>query len=508
MRADSRSWIEKPANKQPVSLLVMLVIALGCQSGPTPRQRADSVIADLPTAATSPPRESAQKDVEATQNDVEATQNDVDQVTYDQLPAPEAPSAGVSTADVSPANLPTEIIVDGMIDAEATVPAGQDNTLQQLESIALAGHPAIIAARGQVEQARGQYVQAGLPLNPVFQYQGDEIGNESSGGLHSIRLSQQFVTANKLGLAQQVQAHVIAQRQADLQRAELEVLTRVRIAFIRTWIAQQRAELSNQIVELTEQSVQSARALLEAQEVSKVALLQTQVESQQARIVAENAATQLAANRRALAAAVGLQQLSPGLLVSDEMNELKERPWELMIEEITSISPELSAAGSRLQQARWALQLACAQVTPNVTGQFGAGVDSFSEQAYAAIGVSVPLPVRNRNQGNIRSARAGITTAAARTESTRLDLQSRLADAVGRYQTARERHTRLRTQLLPNAEETFELSRVAFDAGESNYLELLTAQRTLVTTELRILTALEQAKQASAEIDGLLVTVQ
>ena len=152
--------------------------------------------------------------------------------------------------------------------------------------------------------------------------------------------------------------------------------------------------------------------------------------------------------------------------------------------------------------------MACAQVTPNVTGQFGAGIDTASDDAYAVINLSVPLPIRNRNQGNIRTARAQITATSAASERTRLDLESRLAGAVGRYQSARQRYQRLQTKVLPSADETFELSQAAFQAGESNYLQLLTAQRTLIGTELRILEALEQAREAAAEIDGLLVTIQ
>jgi cobalt-zinc-cadmium efflux system outer membrane protein len=48
----------------------------------------------------------------------------------------------------------------------------------------------------------------------------------------------------------------------------------------------------------------------------------------------------------------------------------------------------------------------------------------------------------------------------------------------------------------------------AFRAGETNYLELLTAQRSLFKTRLSAIEALAQAQQAIAEINGQLVTVQ
>jgi len=380
-------------------------------------------------------------------------------------------------------------------------------SLQSIESMALGSHPAITEARARVASTRGQYIQAGLPFNPVLQYQSEEIGNEDSTGLHSVQVSQQFVTANKLGIAQQVQAREIQKQEAELRLAELRVLTRVRAAFASAIVSQRRAEIAGQIVELAEESLRSVNALLEAEETSKITLLQARVEAEQSRIAAENAQTQLQANLRTLAAAAGTQTLPPGPLSGDIGDGLTDAPWEALLAEISTNSPELSRAGSELERAKWSLQLACAQVTPNVTGTVGVGVDAFSDDTFAVIGVSVPLPIRNRNQGNIRSARADIAAASAAIQNTQLSLEARLAESVGRYQVALQRYERLQQSVVPTSEETYELSLQAFNAGETDFLQLLTAQRTLFTTRLNVLAAAGQAKQAAAEIEGLLVTL-
>ncbi|WP_233215721.1 TolC family protein [Rhodopirellula bahusiensis] len=380
-------------------------------------------------------------------------------------------------------------------------------TLESIESMALGSHPAIAEVRARVESTRGQYVQAGLPFNPVLQYQSEEVGNEGASGLHSVQMSQQFVTANKLGIAQQVQAREIQKQQAELRIAELRVLTRVRAAFAAAVVAQERAEIADQIVELAEKSIESVNALLEAEEVSKIALLQARVEAEQARITAENAETQLQANLRTLAAAAGVQALPAGPLSGDVGDDLIAAPWEALLAEISASSPELARAGSELERAKWSLQLACAQVTPNVTATLGVGIDASSDDTFAVIGVSVPLPIRNRNQGNIRSARADIAAASAAMQNAQLSLEARLAEAVGRYQVALERYERLQESVVPTSEETYELSLEAFNAGETDFLQLLTAQRTLFTTQLNVLDAAGQAKQAAAEIEGLLVTL-
>lgn len=468
---------------QSLPLLVLLGAVTGCQSAAHP-------LASDRSANVRPRSYSARS----------ARQPDVSQVAFDEL-VTEAAELIAPATEAGP-NTPTPM------HDEVTAHAVGLFRLSDAESLALASHPEIAEARSRVDSVRGQYVQAGLPFNPVLQYQPDEVGNEGSSGLHTVSLSQQFVTANKLGIAQQVQAQEIEKQQAQLRAAELRVLTRVRASFAQALVAEHRVRLTGQIVELTNKSIASVESLLEAQEVSKVALLQARVEAEKARIVAENAQTQLEANRRALAAAVGSDSISFGQLEGEIDEALEPQPWDRLLDEITAASPEIAETGSELERARWALQLACAQVTPNVTGQLGMGVDTATDDTFATFGVSVPLPIRNRNEGNIRSARADIAAASAAIERTNLSLQSRLADAIGRYQIAHRQYERITSNVLPDAEETYRMSQVAFEAGETDYLQLLTAQRTLIGTQLRLLDSASQARQAVAEIEGLLVGSQ
>lgn len=425
---------------------------------------------------------------------------------------PNESTAGVGIADAAAWDASVDAVenqvVDPTLSSPATVTSVNGLRLESLESMAMAAHPSISEARARVAFSDGQAVQAGLPFNPVLQYQSDEIGNEQSSGMHSVQMSQQFVTADKLKLAQQVQAHEAEKRRSQLRATELEVLTRVRSAFASALVAQRRAEIAEQIVSLADESLSSVKTLLEAQEVSRVVWLQARVEAEQARITAENARTQAMAARRGLVAAVGASELPDEPLVGDVATGLDEAPWEALLSEITATSPELSAAGSELERARWSLRLACAQVVPNVTGQIGVGIDTASDDTYASVGVSLPLPIWNRNQGNIRSARASIAEASAAMNRTRLSLEGRLAEAAGRYHMALERYRRLNDSVLPTSEETYSLSQRAFQAGETDYLQLLTIQRTLFNTRLSVLEAAAEARLAAAEIEGLLVTIR
>ena len=401
--------------------------------------------------------------------------------------------------------------VPSSVDAEQTssgVLEGIESTPITLEEVvqgALAMHPELVKARASVDVARGRYQQAGLPYNPTLQYQSEEIGNEETTGLHSINVTQRFVTANKLSIAQRVEAQEIQRRQAIVEFAQLRVVTRVRTRFVNAWVAQQRLVLAEQITELAEEATESVKELLKAEEVSRRAFLQAKVELQQARLAQENSRVEEVATRRALAAAMGLPELREARLAAEFSETLTEMPWQTLLDELTFASPELATASAEIQRAKWSLSLACSQVTPDVTGQVGVGYDASTDDTFATVGVSVPLPIRNRNQGNIRAARAKVSQANAAIDQKRLDLNARLASTMAEYQKSLQQLRHVETEILPIAEETYELSREAFDAGETAYLQLLTAQRTLFTTRIRLLEAAASARLASARIDGWLV---
>ena len=440
-------------------------------------------------------------------DDPEPKQDSKTKMDLETLPDPANDDESEDEADQEIDASDTENDTDSKSD-HAPIVTGpvQGITKRDLEGIAAISHPAILAAQAQVAVARGQWHQSGLAYNPVLNYQSEEIGNDDSTGIHSLGVSQRFITANKLGLAQNSQSHVVQQRIAELRLARLTVLTNVRSAFARAWVAQQQAELSDQIVRSIADSMEQVQQLMDVGEVSRLTLLQAQVELSKAQIEADNNRSQLENLRLDLAAQAGLSRLPSADPLDAVAPELDPKPWDSLINQIVDANPVVDANNSQLQRTRWALHLACAQAIPDITGQVALGLDTASDDTFVSLGVSVPLPIRNRNQGNVRSAHASIQAAQAELELTKLNLQSKLAGVVNRYQVARLQYNRLREKVLPNSIETVELGRKAFAAGEANYIQLLTAQRTLFEVRGQILRSLGDALKANAEIQGLLVT--
>src|SRR5581483_7137377 len=121
------------------------------------------------------------------------------------------------------------------------------------------------------------------------------------------------------------------------------------------------------------------------------------------------------------------------------------------------------------------------------------------------IGVSAPIPAWNRNQGNIRAARAELGMAVQEVGRVENDLAERVATALRAYEAALKLAEQYKTDILPKAEETYKLSLEAFKGGQFEYLRVIQAQRAVAEARLEYNRALGEAWRAAGEISGLLL---
>jgi len=161
---------------------------------------------------------------------------------------------------------------------------------------------------------------------------------------------------------------------------------------------------------------------------------------------------------------------------------------------------------AEVEQTRWALQRASVQATPNVTVQAGASYDYGTRDAIAMLQVSLPIPIYNRNQGGIAEAYANVIAAEQSVQRVELSLQRRLAVVYQQYEQARQQASRYDSVILKKAKDNLELNRKTYEAGESAYLAVLTAQRSYSQARLAWLNALEQLWSATVLMEGLLLS--
>jgi cobalt-zinc-cadmium efflux system outer membrane protein len=379
-------------------------------------------------------------------------------------------------------------------------------SLAEAEQLALAANPAVGEARARVAAAHGNWVQVGLYPNPTIAYSGEEIGNEGSAGFQGGYIQQRVVTGHKLQLSRNVALQQLQAAQQELAANEFRVLTDVRTTYFQVLISQQRVELTRQLVGIGEKNVTTNERLVQAAEVNRIAVLQARIEVDNARIVARNAENALAANWRQFAAVVGQPHLVPQPLAGDPKALPPQLGWEEAAQVTLGHHPLVAQAAEQADQARWQLKRARAEVIPDIQVQAGPKYNDANGDTVADVQIALSLPLWNKNQGAIRQAQAEIAAAEQALGRVRLGLQEQLAVVYRRYADAQNAVTLYDEHILSHSEELYRLAQRGFEAGELNYLDLLTAQRSYFQANLGYLDSLGQLWQARFEIDGLLLS--
>jgi outer membrane protein, heavy metal efflux system len=380
--------------------------------------------------------------------------------------------------------------------------------LADLEQMAIAANPSVARAAALVEAARGNWIQQGLPPNPNVGYDGQQIGSGGRAEQDGVFVEQEFVRGGKLRLSRQVAAQEWARREQELAAQQQRVVTDVRIAYYQVLVAERQQKLTGELLGIAKEAAKVADDLLRGREVGRADVVQAQLEVGNAEILAQNALNRYSAAWRTLATVVGNPEFPPQPLDGNIEDNRQELGWEQSRERLLTSSPEIAAAMAEIERARWALQRAMVEKTPNVTV---AGLVNWRDNGIdgdpdGAVTVGVPLPLWNRNQGGIVQAQGQVAAAERALDQLELSLENRLAPVFERYSNALGQVNKYRGQLLPAAQQSLDLVRRLYQAGETPYLNLLTAQRSFSQTNVNYLESLRELRAAEAEIDGLLLS--
>jgi outer membrane protein, heavy metal efflux system len=397
-------------------------------------------------------------------------------------------------------------VTDEEVPAPLAAGDAEPLTLADLEQMALGNNPSLPVAGANVDAARGRTVQAGLYPNPVIGYMGNEIGDDGTAGMQGGFVSQEFVTGGKLRLDQAKAAQKVRETQFQFDAQQLRVVNDVRLRFYSSLVAQRQVELTDELVRISKQLVQFSQRLLAAQQLSKNDVLLSEIESSESEILADNAHNQETEAWRRLAAVVGATELEPRPLAGELDAEIPDYTWEDSYARAVALNPELSAAEARVRRARIAIERERQQNVPNIDVMLSALHKNTNHDDVAGVQVGFPLPILDRNQGNIFAAEAELIEAQNNVRRLELDLQDRLAMALRRYANARQQADRYKQEILPRAKQSLDLVTRGYASGQVDFLTQLTSQRTYIRVNLAYLGTLDELWQAATLIDGQLLS--
>lgn len=397
-------------------------------------------------------------------------------------------------------------LVSGSPDDPVEVPhVASGMSLADFEALAFSNNPSIRELAASTRKAAGFRHQVGLKANPTFGYQGTQLADRNTDQ-HVAFIEQEFVTGRKLELNRCVLNEAVRAQLQELEAQKLRVATDIRVKFYEALAAQRRMQLISDFRSVTTKGIEVSEARVKAGEGTRIDTLQATVQQNEIDLSLQQAEIQFDAAWRGLVALTGMPRLKATTLIGDLPDQMEHKDWEFVTSSLVSSSPEYAAAQTRVAQARAALRRHGVQAIPNLTVQFAAGVDNSTNNGMMNFQIGAPIPVFNRNEGNISAAQAEFCRASLEVQRIEKSIEARLAEVSRDYDSSLAAVTKYRNDILPNAADALKLAENTYEIGETSFLQVLVARRTYFESNLRLVEAQSQLAQANAKVDGYVLT--
>lgn len=370
-------------------------------------------------------------------------------------------------------------------------------TLEGALGAAEARSPAIASARASVAAAQGRLRQAGFRDNPELSVEVENfLGTGELGGLQStevtVAVNQRLDLGGRRSARQAVGRAELAVSELRLLITRAELARSVRQQFATAVAARDRLRIAAENEERSRELARIANILVEVGREPPLRALRAQAAASQAAAELRGAQAEEAASRRTLAALFGADT-APSSIAGDLGEPVPNTNLPVESLDVRLANAQLALAEASLQQ-----QLAERRLDPAV----GLGirhVQELGDQALVA-GFSMPLPIRDRNSGNIEAARAEIRAAEAERASARVGASTRIANATANLSAANARVEALERGAIPEGREALRLAQLSYEAGKIELIELLDAQAALTSAETQLIEARLAQAEATAEL--------
>ena len=395
----------------------------------------------------------------------------------------------------------------GTLPLWAAEPIQPAYSLNDILALAEERSPSMAGAQGLIKQSRGQQIAAGAYLNPsVSGTAGRGAIRDPSTGTrvteHTVSIEQPLEWSGKRQARQDAANAGLAGAGAALEETRLSLLADVKVAFYSLLLSQRDTELASQNVVTVEELLRTVKARVAAGEATSFDTMKAGVEVQKAQKEAARAQNALVVAKARLntltAGALGTQ-----FAVRGDFQSLKSG---LDAEQLTARALDQHPALKRLdklaEQAEHTVRFERESRMPNIIVQGSYHREAGDESLTA--GLSVPIPLWYRRQGEIETALGTQHRAEAERMRARHELEQAITQHTQEVRTAQDQLQVFETGLLKQAEQTLTVARTSFRQGAASLLDVLDAQRVYRQTLLEYAQARADLSIALARLERYL----
>ena len=412
--------------------------------------------------------------------------------------------------------------VAATVPAPSSVLAAYVDPLQGISSgelvrRALTANTELAVVRLEVERARGRLRQSGLRPNPSVEFEqttgrltGSEGERETSIGFTlPLEVSGQRRARVDLARAEFEAA------EADVADRERRLAAEVRAAYAEVLAAIRELEITDNLTDLDQQTARVVEVRVTEGDSAPIELnlLRSEVDRLKARRALVEGRLQSSLLR--LKSLAGIAPADPLRLAENLEDQTLPEPSsvEAAVDVALRTRPDLKLARLIEEVAQAGLRLARAQGRPEVTAfsrytKSSAVIDDTpvgvlrDKDRLLTFGVSVSIPLFNRNQGAKAEAEAAITQARKRREFAEAVVRSEVATAFARYEAAKRSLAIFEQGVLDRAAQNIRSVRGAYEIGAFRITDLLVEQRRFIDLQREYIESLAERCRALAELQA------
>jgi outer membrane protein, heavy metal efflux system len=350
-------------------------------------------------------------------------------------------------------------------------------------------NPALAAARLAIDEARGRLLGAGRPANPTVSI---DFQNESRVSPRTIGASidQPFPLTGRLRLEKRVSEHSVRLAELEVLEAERRLVAESETLVVKLLALNQQQTLRSKQASLARELSEFARARAAGGELSPLDAAQAQVDAQRALLEGRRIETDRVGLVGELKAKLGLSPAEV-LLISGSLPPLTLPPrhdWQSR--------PDYQSLQVRQDAALVQIDLARSRRWQDASAGFFAAQESMDSPVasrertgFFGFRFSLPLPLWNRNEGEIMEKTAGAERAALETKAIAFGIAQEAATARAEMAAHAQLAAETKDQLLPLLTEQAERVEKAYQEGQADMLTLLRVREQRLQMEAAALDA-------------------
>ena len=378
-------------------------------------------------------------------------------------------------------------------------------TLSAAIDLALTSNPELSAATNELRAVEGAVIQAGILPNPEVSTSVEDTQNKATRTT-TIQLSQRIELGGKRSarIASAERGRDVAA--ADLAAKRLDIRATVIGAFFDVLVAQERIQQAEDLLGLAQRASQAASRRVTAGKISPVEETKARVAEASARVELNQAQRELVSARKRLAASWGSS--TPRFEQVEGRTDLL--PPVRSAEEITrrlNASPALLRARHEADRFSAIADLERSRRIPDVTVSLGTKKAEELGRNQTIVGISIPFPIFDRNQGNVLEAQRRADKARDELSATEVRLSTEVAQNEERLKALVVEAQTLQSEIMPGARSAYDAASKGFELGKFSFLEVLDAQRTFFQARAQYLRSLSDAHRTAAELERVLGSI-